>query len=84
VYGDLGYTYNAHLMQPGYTGPVQAGQIIGYAGSTGDTGTPHLHFEWHPKATPTNWPASPYGYSVINTGSSPAVNPYPLLQPICG
>jgi murein DD-endopeptidase MepM/ murein hydrolase activator NlpD len=83
VYGDLGYTYNAHMMQPGYTGPVVAGQIIGYAGETGDTATPHLHFEWHPNVTPSDWPASPYGYSVINTGSTPAINPFPLLVQVC-
>ena len=83
VYGDLGYTYNAHLMQTGYTGPVVAGQIIGYAGETGDTSTPHLHFEWQPNVTPSEWPASPYGYSVINTGSTPAINPFPLLVQVC-
>jgi peptidoglycan hydrolase CwlO-like protein len=83
VDGADGYVYNAHLMQPGYTGPVTAGQVIGYVGETGDTNTPHDHFEWHPYVTPTNWPASPYGYSVIQTGSSPAVNPFPLLQQVC-
>jgi murein DD-endopeptidase MepM/ murein hydrolase activator NlpD len=83
VEGPDGYVYNAHLMQPGYTGPVTAGQVIGYVGATGDTSTPHDHFEWHPYATPTNWPASPYGYSVIQTGSTPAVNPFPLLQQVC-
>jgi murein DD-endopeptidase MepM/ murein hydrolase activator NlpD len=36
VYGDLGYTYNAHLMQPGVTGQVAAGDIIGYVGATGE------------------------------------------------
>jgi murein DD-endopeptidase MepM/ murein hydrolase activator NlpD len=79
VYGDLGYTYNAHLMQTGYTGPVVAGQIIGYAGETGDTATPHLHFEWHPNVIPSGWPASPYGYSVIGG----AINPFPLLVQVC-
>jgi peptidoglycan hydrolase CwlO-like protein len=83
VYGADGYVYNAHLMQPGFTGPVQAGSIIGYVGATGDTSTPHDHFEWHPNITPTNWPVSPYGYSVIQTGSTPAVNPWPLLQQVC-
>jgi peptidoglycan hydrolase CwlO-like protein len=83
VEGADGYVYNAHLVQPGFTGPVQAGQVIGYVGATGDTSTPHDHFEWHPYVTPTNWPASPYGYSVINTGSTPAVNPFPLLQQVC-
>lgn len=28
--------------------PVRAGQVIGYIGKTGDTNTPHLHFEVHP------------------------------------
>ena len=81
VYGDLGYTYNAHLMQTGLTGSVSAGDIIGYVGATGDTNTPHDHFEWHPNQTPSpgDWPASPYGYAVIGS----AVNPYPLLSPVC-
>ena len=79
VYGDLGYTYNAHLMQPGFTGNVSAGDVIGYVGATGDTSTPHDHFEWHPNVIPSNWPASPYGYSVIGD----AVNPFPLLSAVC-
>jgi murein DD-endopeptidase MepM/ murein hydrolase activator NlpD len=79
VYGDLGYTYNAHMREPGYTGPVHAGDIIGYVGATGDTNTPHDHFEWHPKVIPSNWPKSPYGYSVIGD----AVNPFPLLSQVC-
>ena len=79
VYGELGYTYNAHLMQPGVTGSVTAGEIIGYVGTTGNASTPHNHFEWHPKVIPTDWPASPYGYSVIGT----AVNPFPLLAQVC-
>lgn len=79
VYGELGYTYNAHLMQPGVTGSVFAGDIIGYVGTTGNASTPHNHFEWHPKVIPTNWPVSPYGYSVIGT----AVNPFPLLAIVC-
>jgi murein DD-endopeptidase MepM/ murein hydrolase activator NlpD len=79
VYGDLGYTYNAHLMQPAVTGQVSAGQVVGYVGATGDTSTPHDHFEWHPNVIPSDWPASPYGYSVIGS----AVNPFPLLAQVC-
>lgn len=81
---DGSYVYNAHMMAPGVTGQVQAGDVIGYVGATGDTSTPHDHFEWHPSVTPTNWPVSPYGYSVIQTGyGSPAVNPWPLLTQVC-
>jgi murein DD-endopeptidase MepM/ murein hydrolase activator NlpD len=84
VDGALGYTYNAHLMQPGLTGQVHAGQVIGYVGATGDASTPHNHFEWHPYNTPTDWPVSPYGYSVIDSGyGPPAVNPWPLLSVVC-
>ena len=79
VYGDLGYTYNAHLMQPGVTGQVSAGQVVGYVGATGDTSTPHDHFEWHPNVIPSDWPVSPYGYSIIGS----AVNPFPLLAQVC-
>jgi murein DD-endopeptidase MepM/ murein hydrolase activator NlpD len=79
VYGEYGYTYNAHLAAPGVTGPVQAGQIIGYVGTTGNASTPHDHFEWHPNVIPTNWSVSPYGYSVIGS----AVNPWPLLSQVC-
>ncbi len=79
VYGDLGYTYNAHLMQPGFTGQVSAGQVVGYVGATGDTSTPHDHFEWHPNVIPSDWPLSPYGYRVIGS----AVNPFPLLAQVC-
>ncbi len=83
VYGDGGYVYNAHLdhYAPKSDGPVQAGDIIGYVGDTGDAkGTPHDHFEWHPDVVPAGWPASYYGYVTIGS----AVNPYPLLVDICG
>ncbi|MFM8944612.1 MAG: murein hydrolase activator EnvC family protein [Actinomycetota bacterium] len=81
VYGEDGYVYNAHLSRysSNSNGPVRAGDIIGYVGATGDTSTPHDHFEWHPKVMPSSWPTSPYGYRIVGG----AVNPWPVLQSVC-
>jgi murein DD-endopeptidase MepM/ murein hydrolase activator NlpD len=83
VYGALGYVYNAHLSSysSNSNGPVTAGDVIGYVGDSGDAlgGVPHDHFEWHPNVIPSNWPRSPYGYTVIGS----ALNPYPLLSQVC-
>jgi len=83
VTGSTGFVYNAHLSaySANSTGPVQAGEIIGYVGWTGDAvgGVYHDHFEYHPNVIPANWPASAYGYSVIDG----AINPFPLLVEAC-
>ncbi len=83
VTGAYGYVYNAHLsaFSDNSNGSVQAGEVIGYVGTSGDAmgGIPHDHFEYHPNAIPSSWPASSYGYSVIDD----AINPYPLLAEAC-
>jgi murein DD-endopeptidase MepM/ murein hydrolase activator NlpD len=81
---DGSYVYNAHLQRYSAksNGPVQAGDVIGYVGDTGDAkGTPHDHFEWHPTSVPAHWPASFYGYVTIP--GTTAVNPYPILNDVC-
>ena len=81
VQGSGGWVYNAHMSSIGSLGAVQAGDVIGYVGMTGASGAGvnHNHFEYHPNATPSSWPESSYGYSVIGD----AVNPYPVLQTVC-
>jgi len=61
VRSSAGYVYNAHLSKLGQLGSVQAGDIIGYIGMSGDAqGTvPHDHFEWHPNSGDA---VDPYAY----------------------
>lgn len=53
LYGDDGVRYyGAHMDRYGNSGYVDAGDVIGYVGNTGDASTTstHLHFEMHPGA----------------------------------
>ena len=62
VHGDYGYVYNAHLSRLGSLGPVEAGDVVGYVGSTGHSSGPHDHFEWHPENGPA---VDPYGFLML-------------------
>jgi murein DD-endopeptidase MepM/ murein hydrolase activator NlpD len=84
VRGADGYVYNAHLVAYGKLGAVKTGDVVGYVGNTGDArgGAYHDHFEWHPYHPTINW-VSPYGYSVVDDGNPPAVDPFPYLEQAC-
>jgi murein DD-endopeptidase MepM/ murein hydrolase activator NlpD len=65
VFGPKGFVYNAHLSAFGKLGQVEAGDIIGYVGNSGDARftQPHDHFEWHPSDGEA---VDPYPYLVIS------------------
>jgi murein DD-endopeptidase MepM/ murein hydrolase activator NlpD len=51
VHGKRGFVFNAHLSRFGKLGKVKVGDIVGYVGNSGNArgGSPHDHFEWHPR-----------------------------------
>jgi murein DD-endopeptidase MepM/ murein hydrolase activator NlpD len=65
VHGEYGYVYNAHLSELGTLGEVEAGDVIGYVGSTGHSSGPHDHFEWHPE---NGKAVDPYAFLMLVCG----------------
>ncbi len=62
-------TIYCHMVRKGIVKPgqlVQAGQVIGYVGSSGNSSAPHLHFEVHVNAPPT--------------GPQNAIDPIPFMR----
>lgn len=71
-------TRYAHMSKLGKTGKVEAGDVIGYVGSTGDSTGPHLHFEVRDGGTAINPEVWLRGASKAPaTAAAPAAKPAP-------
>jgi hypothetical protein len=80
VVGAHGYVRNDHLSRFGKHGWVEAGDVVGYVGESGDARGPHDHFEWHPWALALPLHRSPFGFRRVMD----VIDPYPFLNKACG
>lgn len=67
--------FGSHLASLDVTGPVEAGQQIGTVGTSGNAGTPHLHFEVKPEGRSSVNPF-PYAFNWCRSDfSDPSATP---------
>ncbi len=70
-------SFSVDISLPPTTFKVTQGMIIGYAGNSGSSGGPHLHFE--ARNSKTQVPLNPFTYNIVD---KPQDNVFPLFRKV--